>query len=342
MLPDSSIASILMSLNQIGEGAGLSDVGASSGAGGESGVSLSEALLQQENEISKEVRRRANLTIEKLRLQVSALLNVDEELDINQICNGNSSFTDKDRSKFTKAELGQIRRERNRLHAKKTRLKKKKMLAEMELIISGLQDEISILKGETANISNSASSSHFMPGLSSAFAAAQPSMSSSALNSSSEGMLDRPPTMNFSRSNSSLLQYFNPQLAVNGANGSGGAQYSGQQSYFGADSSLFGPFVDMARTVAAMSAYSDRQMNMDAMTATTSSSNSNPSTSPGGYQNQIFGHNSYPLASHSHSRPSHDRAEQSRSGSDTTDGSEKSKGLHIDTHQRSFTASSMD
>lgn len=91
MLPDSSIASILMSLNQIGEGAGLSDVGASSGAGGESGVSLSEALLQQENEISKEVRRRANLTIEKLRLQVSALLNVDEELDINQICNGNSS-----------------------------------------------------------------------------------------------------------------------------------------------------------------------------------------------------------------------------------------------------------
>jgi type II secretory pathway component PulL len=91
MLPDSSIASILMSLNQIGEGAGLSDVGASSGIGEESGVSLSEALLQQENEISKEVRRRANLTIEKLRLQVSALLNVDEELDINQICNGNSS-----------------------------------------------------------------------------------------------------------------------------------------------------------------------------------------------------------------------------------------------------------
>ena len=91
MLPDSSIASILMSLNQIGEGAALSDVGESSGTCGESSVSLSEALLQQENEISKEVRRRANLTIEKLRLQVSALLNVDEELDINQICNGNSS-----------------------------------------------------------------------------------------------------------------------------------------------------------------------------------------------------------------------------------------------------------
>jgi len=43
-------------------------------------------------------------------------------------------LNEKDRSKFTKAELGQIRRERNRLHAKKTRLKKKKMLAEMELV----------------------------------------------------------------------------------------------------------------------------------------------------------------------------------------------------------------
>lgn len=91
MLPDSSIASILMSLNQSGEGAGFLGVDTNNETGGDLGVSLSEALLQQENEISKEVRRRANLTIEKLRLQVSALLNVDEELDINQLSNGNSS-----------------------------------------------------------------------------------------------------------------------------------------------------------------------------------------------------------------------------------------------------------
>ena len=151
MLPDSSIASILMSLNQSNDGEGL--LGADSYKES-SGESLSEAMIQQENEISKEVRRRANLTIEKLRLQVSALLNVDEELDISQLSNGNSlvglhlfhcyyvcmtlfytlQLNEKDRSKFTKAELGQIRRERNRLHAKKTRLKKKKMLAEMELV----------------------------------------------------------------------------------------------------------------------------------------------------------------------------------------------------------------
>jgi hypothetical protein len=87
MLPDSSIASILMSLNQSNDGEGL--LGADSYKES-SGESLSEAMIQQENEISKEVRRRANLTIEKLRLQVSALLNVDEELDISQLSNGNS------------------------------------------------------------------------------------------------------------------------------------------------------------------------------------------------------------------------------------------------------------
>ena len=87
MLPDSSIASILMSLNQSTDREGLSGADSNKESSGES---FSEALMQQENEISKEVRRRANLTIEKLRLQVSALLNVDEELDISQISNGNS------------------------------------------------------------------------------------------------------------------------------------------------------------------------------------------------------------------------------------------------------------
>jgi len=49
-------------------------------------AALSQALMHHESELSKEARRRANLTIEKLRLQVSALLNVDEELDVNNIC----------------------------------------------------------------------------------------------------------------------------------------------------------------------------------------------------------------------------------------------------------------
>lgn len=54
-------------------------------SGDSASLTLSEALIKQENEISKEARRRANLTIEKLRLQVSALLNIDEELDVNNV-----------------------------------------------------------------------------------------------------------------------------------------------------------------------------------------------------------------------------------------------------------------
>ena len=170
------------------------------------------------------------------------------------------------------------------------------------------------MKGETANISSSAintsSASYFMPVLSgSTFASApQPKLSSFP---SSEGMTARSnlnfADLGFSRSNSSFLQYYNPQLAMSGIGGS--ATFPGSQSYFGAESSLFGPFVDVARTVAAMSAYSDHQTNSDAVTTTTSSSNH--SNSPGGYQSQHLGRSN-------HQEQSQDSVGQSRCGSDMT------------------------
>lgn len=68
----------------------------------------------------------------------------------------------KDRSKCTPDELDQIRRERNRMHAKRTRDRKRLMMEEMEKIIRKLEDENSLLHrhlkslgGETTQIPSS-------------------------------------------------------------------------------------------------------------------------------------------------------------------------------------------
>lgn len=52
----------------------------------------------------------------------------------------------KDRSKCTAAELDKIRRERNRMHAKRTRDRKRMFMEEMEEIIKQLQDENHLLQ----------------------------------------------------------------------------------------------------------------------------------------------------------------------------------------------------
>ncbi|KAL3803108.1 hypothetical protein ACHAW5_001972 [Stephanodiscus triporus] len=51
----------------------------------------------------------------------------------------------KDRSACTPAELDQIRRERNRMHAKRTRDRKRIFMEEMEVMIKKLEDENSLL-----------------------------------------------------------------------------------------------------------------------------------------------------------------------------------------------------
>lgn len=68
-------------------------------------------------------------TIERIKSQISATLSDDEELELN------SDILGKDKAGCSTAELEMIRRERNRMHAKKTRLRKKKMLGEMETVI---------------------------------------------------------------------------------------------------------------------------------------------------------------------------------------------------------------
>jgi DNA-binding transcriptional ArsR family regulator len=79
----------------------------------------------------------------RIRSQVSSLLVEESEFD-KEI----SPKLPRDRSLCTASEIDKLRRERNRLHAKKTRLRKKKMLQEMETIVKSLQEDISILKQE--------------------------------------------------------------------------------------------------------------------------------------------------------------------------------------------------
>lgn len=74
----------------------------------------------------------ASVTMDRVRAQVSALLSDDEELEMDK------TLLQVDRSSCTTSQLEMIRRERNRMHAKKTRLRKKRMLAEMETVISSI------------------------------------------------------------------------------------------------------------------------------------------------------------------------------------------------------------
>jgi hypothetical protein len=79
----------------------------------------------------------------KIRSQVSSLL--VEESDIDKEA---SPKLPKDRSLCSAFDLEKLRRERNRMHAKKTRLRKKKMLAEMERIASAIETDIRLLREE--------------------------------------------------------------------------------------------------------------------------------------------------------------------------------------------------
>jgi hypothetical protein len=68
----------------------------------------------------------------------------------------------KDRSKCTAAELDQIRRERNRMHAKRTRDRKRIMMEEMEKIIRKLENENDILQRHLHSLCSESDASNFI------------------------------------------------------------------------------------------------------------------------------------------------------------------------------------
>jgi hypothetical protein len=69
------------------------------------------------------------LALEKLKTLVSSELSDDEEmLEVDR------ELLSRDKATCTSSDLDKIRRERNRMHAKKTRLRKKKIMRELELV----------------------------------------------------------------------------------------------------------------------------------------------------------------------------------------------------------------
>jgi hypothetical protein len=68
----------------------------------------------------------------------------------------------KDRSKCTPDELDQIRRERNRMHAKRTRDRKRLLMEAMEKIIKKLEDENALLQGHLQSLGGPDSPLHLV------------------------------------------------------------------------------------------------------------------------------------------------------------------------------------
>ena len=87
-----------------------------------------QTKIESNNYDDESSKNFASDTIERLKSQISATLSDDEELEMNQ------DILMRDKSTCSTFELEMIRRERNRMHAKKTRLRKKKMLSEMEAV----------------------------------------------------------------------------------------------------------------------------------------------------------------------------------------------------------------
>lgn len=82
----------------------------------------------EESIVSLQQVQTVEFTLDKIREQVASLLTDHQELVVD------SSLLRKEKSQYSQSELEKMRRERNRIHAKKTRLRKKKMIQEMETV----------------------------------------------------------------------------------------------------------------------------------------------------------------------------------------------------------------
>ena len=117
---DTSIASILMSLGAIGAVAALD---------GKAAPAVAHAASSSRDFIA--------VTLEKLRLQISSEIRDDDD-DVYVIdgdVEGSLELHKKSKTgSNAPLKLEMIRRERNRLHARNTRQRKKKMMFEMEAV----------------------------------------------------------------------------------------------------------------------------------------------------------------------------------------------------------------
>jgi len=98
------------------------------GGAGVPSTTAAAAAIAHQTATSLFARSYTDSTIEKIRQEVANILSGDDSLEMD------SELLHKDKSNCTSGELDMIRRERNRMHAKRTRLRKKKMLQELEAV----------------------------------------------------------------------------------------------------------------------------------------------------------------------------------------------------------------
>jgi hypothetical protein len=101
------------------------------------GVNSSEVMPVSDADMSQGTSHYARIyadkTMERIRQEVSNILAEEDDMDID------TELLNRDKTSCTSDELDLIRRERNRMHAKRTRLRKKKMLQEMEAVSQAIQ-----------------------------------------------------------------------------------------------------------------------------------------------------------------------------------------------------------
>lgn len=79
---------------------------------------------------------------EQIKTRISQSLSDGDEIDFDR------DLLRKDKAKCTSEEIEMIRRERNRMHAKKTRLRKKLLFKEMETVVGNLETEVNELRSQ--------------------------------------------------------------------------------------------------------------------------------------------------------------------------------------------------
>ena len=107
---ESSVASILMSLSSVEKQAGITGIEPEFHDDSEK-PSLYPYKVESEDEVAE--------SVDKIKQQISLFLTTE---------------TSKDKIPSSSVELEGVRREKNRMHAKQTRLRKKKMTQEMEVV----------------------------------------------------------------------------------------------------------------------------------------------------------------------------------------------------------------
>ena len=117
---ETSIASILISLSNIEKHAGEFEADFNFTA--HASTKSSHSQIESDDDITE--------VMKKLNNQITSP-------QLNKICEGAEETTltlSKDKNSCSPTELEDLRREKNRVHAKQTRLRKKKMTLEMEVV----------------------------------------------------------------------------------------------------------------------------------------------------------------------------------------------------------------